>query len=151
MADELATARRRRIPKGFSFFLSDLTAVRAIRMHFDGGRRVLDHVSPSDVAVSGGGWLLWVALDLRIEGGDKMFDALRFKVDEALVDFEKPLRSKIEGRLGWLVVACSSFHIGACTTMQAEARAAMQGLLAAAMLLNKGRVSRLLNGYLDVL
>ena len=35
--------------------------------------------------------------------------------------------------------------------MQAEARAAQQGLSASAMLLNEGRVSHLLNGYLDVL
>ena len=116
----------------------------------DGGRRS-DDTAPGDVKVSGGGWVLWVAFCFSTDAERVAYATMSDQVGVAQQRFEYPLRARRDGRVSWLAIACSSFHVGACTSMQAEARAALQGLHAACGFLNEGRVHLRPSGFLDLL
>ena len=151
MADELATAGLKRLALGYAFPLPDVKALRGIRVLSDGGRRTVSQVdfNPNDVKISGGGWVLWVALDLTSPLWARHFETLCAQVSRVQECFDNPLRARREGLVGWVALACSSFHLGWCTVMQAEARACLQGVYAACSLVNEGRLFLRPSGFLD--
>ncbi|MDA8583303.1 hypothetical protein N9L68_03695 [bacterium] len=140
----MATAGLRGSPFSCSFRLPCVSWIRAVRVLTDGGKRVMDgSLRGIDTrhAISGAGWVLWVALSTGTSEQLRFYDSLRTRSIVSLQSLAHPMHPRRESEtVRWAVVSCSSVHLGSTTSMQAEAMALLQASHALTQLLTRGFV-----------
>ena len=144
MADELATLGLRGKPFSCSFRVPCVSWFRAVRVFTDGGKRLMDgslRGTTTRHAISGAGWVLWVALSTATSYQLNFYEDLRSRSVVSLQSLEYPMRPRQESTaVRWAVAACSCVHLGSTTSMQAEAMALLQASHALTQLLTSGSV-----------